>query len=166
MKILEAIWNFILTIDLREIVYAAVGAFLGFWLAIIMEKSSDKKKEKETIKNMLKNMMEEMKDLSDHIKSSIDSYNTPNENGEHELKGLFVDIPIYKASVQSGIILLLVDKSYYVDLLKTYSYIQFLSEVEVRDDLYSDQDVINYRTEARQKIELIKPTIEDEIKKL
>lgn len=115
MELIDIIVNFIFSIDLREIVYAAIGAFLGFWLAIIMEKKSDKKNEAETIRNSLKNMLKELKDISDAIKDSVDAYNSTNEFGQ-----LYIDIPIYEAAVQSGNILVLVDKPYYAELLQVY----------------------------------------------
>ena len=161
MKIINAIVDFVLSIDLREIVYAAVGAFLGFWLAIIMEKKSDKKKEEETIKNSLKNILEEIKDISKTINESIDAYNQTNELGQ-----LFIDIPIYEAAVQSGNILVLVGKPYYADLLKLYSYIKYLSVAETKDHVYSEQDLIGIRSETCNMIESIKQTLENDINRI
>lgn len=140
--------------DWWEILYSFVGSFLGFGFAIIMEKKSNKKKEEETVKNSLENILKELKDIYNTISDSIDAYNNKNKLGQ-----LFIDIPIYDAAVQSGIILILVDKPYYTDLLKVYSYIKYLSVAETKDDGYSKQELIDLRIKTRNKIESIIDTI-------
>ena len=158
MNIIDSILHFFLTIDIREIIYAAVGAFLGFGLAILMEKKSDKKKEKETIKNSIDNILKELKDIYDTISDSIDDYNDKKELGQ-----LFIDIPCYEAAVQSGNILILVNKPFYMDLLKSYSYIKYLSVAETKDNGYSEIELIEIRGKTKEKIESIIKTIEENI---
>lgn len=73
-KILETIWAFMLTIDLREIMYAAVGVFLGFWLAIKGDNSQEKKKETENAMQCIRELINELNTIKEQLKDS--SFNT------------------------------------------------------------------------------------------
>ena len=142
MAVMYRIVEFILTIDLREIFYAAVGAFLGFWLAIVLEKSSTRKKEIETIRSLIKNLLTELCEIEDSILTTSKD------------RRLIIDLPIYEASIQSGNILAFVDKAYYGRLLKTYSKIKNLIYKETENS----EEIERYRNEVGT---YIKDTIEE-----
>lgn len=146
-----SIWNFILSIDLREILYAAIGAFFGFWLALILEKNSERKSKEELIETSLKNLIIELKEIEEALKNS-------NANQK-----LIIDIPIYEASVQSGNILVFVEKKYYIDLLKTYSSIKMLIRKEEQmSAANSNQLDLEMRSQSRMEFRIsVQNTIEE-----
>lgn len=118
MHVLRIIGDFIVSIDLREIIYAAIGAFLGFWSAIILDNKSKKKSEAELINTSLKNLRIELEDIYNALQDASVGQN------------IVIYTPIYDASVNSGNILVFVEKGYYIDLLKTYSMIKILAQAE------------------------------------
>ena len=93
MKIYDifvAFIEFLKTIDVKELIYAAAGAFIGFWLAIKGDNKQEKKKESEDAKQCIKELITELEDIKVNLinpefnpreKCYIDPLKTPVWNG-------------------------------------------------------------------------------------
>lgn len=130
---------FLKSIDYYEIIYAAIGAFLGFGLTLIIEKKNQKNKENSLITSSLKSITLELNDI-------LFSINSCGRN-----QRIIIDIPIYEAFVQSGNVFILVDKFYFINLIRTYSKIKVLCNMENSDKI-SDSVLASFRTETSTEI--------------
>lgn len=110
-------------INIWEFLYAAIGAFLGFGLTVLIENTNDKKKTKKLKNTILKNLTDELREIHDYL-----SNNTEDDP--------CIEIPCYNATIQSGNILIFVDEPYYHDMLEAYFIInQFITnEADIRND--------------------------------
>ena len=146
---INSIISFFSLFDLREVFYAAFGAFVGFWLTILLEKrkSNDESKVKRDL--LLSNIVVELKETMTDIRDS-----NPQDT-------LFIDIPIYEALVQSGAILDFVDAPFYVDLMKTYSSIRLLIECE--NEGYDVEEKHRIRMDAVKRINSLVDVIDNSV---
>ena len=74
MRTINIIIEFIQSIDLREIVYAAVGAFLGFWLALKGDSRQEKKKDTDDAMQCIHELITELVKIKGYLNDS--SFNT------------------------------------------------------------------------------------------
>ena len=98
---------------LYDVVVSFIGAFLGFAFALLSEAIIQKIVRKRDINSYLRNIQIELRTIRNSLDKHKDSADI----------SLFFDIPIWEAFISSGDIRYLMNKSYYSDLLNTYSKI-------------------------------------------
>lgn len=128
---------------LYDVVVSFIGAFLGFAFALLSEAIIQKIVRKRDINSYLRNIQIELRTIRNSLDKHKDSADI----------SLFFDIPIWEAFISSGDIRYLMNKSYYSDLLNTYSKIKRANELESvnRDDVV-DNLVISKRKEIYSSI--------------
>ena len=128
---------------LYDVVVSFIGAFLGFAFALLSEAIIQKIVRKRDINSYLRNIQIELRTIRNSLDKHKDSADI----------SLFFDIPIWEAFISSGDIRYLMNKSYYSDLLNTYSKIKRANELESvnRDDVV-DNLVISKRNEIYSSI--------------
>lgn len=125
--------DFLLSVDVLELIYAFFGAFGGFLLASQWEKFSERKRKKQSISNIIaelngisgtieKNIPEEIENASDQ-----DAYKNFFEENLYHFKYLLY-YPIWQSLINSGDLLDFKDEPYFDELINLYNRITVLSE--------------------------------------
>lgn len=108
-----------------------IGAFVGFGLALILQRRTDRKiqqeKDKETcriqrekVNKIIKCVTEELDDIGHSIKVYIDISKTLKQR---------IHTPVWDSILSSGIILDFIDEPKYKNLIKVYSLIKTYNEL-------------------------------------
>jgi hypothetical protein len=109
-----------------DMVNSAIGAFLGFLLALYLQRLTDRHSKKEKIGLVLSNIKEELSDISSAVQQYIDI--------DKPLK-CNIQTPSWDAVQGSGIILELIGEPSYIHIIKVYSLIKnFNTELPLLDD--------------------------------
>ena len=141
--------HWLYNLDYKEIIYAAFGAFVGFGLTIILEKLAARRENNEKKRLLINNILLELKD----IKTNLEEIANLTESEElSELPHLFIDVPIYESTLQSGFLLNFIDEDYYIDIIRVYSQIRLLSDYE-DSNAYSKEDIIETRNSVVRSID-------------
>lgn len=86
-----------------------IGAFLGFWLAILWERKKNKSDLKEIRNNVIESILQEIQNFQTLLKGRIEV--GWNESDKRFIGDkLFIDVPAYKSAINSGNFLLLPSK--------------------------------------------------------
>lgn len=101
-----------------EFMNSAVGAFLGFLFASYLQNKTEKENSKKKITLVLKCICEELQDISDNLKKFK----------EDEVVSQSIFTPNLSAIVESGIIIELLNKEIYPEIVQVYSIIRRLNE--------------------------------------
>lgn len=136
--------DFILKIDLLEIFYAAIGAFLGFFLAFITEKRLDRFRRMQSIKNIVDELAGINQALEDNILSKIseDLYERLKNNSKIDslssadreiMQNIYkmantIYFPIWTSVVNNGDLLDFRKEEYFDELIQVYTRIIRLSK--------------------------------------
>ena len=97
----------------------AIGAFVGFLLAIYLEAHKDRLSKKNQIKLVVASIKEELSDISRSLQHYVDL---------KEPLYAKIQTPSWDALLGSGIILQLIEKPIYACAIKTYSLIRSFNE--------------------------------------
>lgn len=106
---------------LLDLINGVIGAFVGFFLAVLLQKQTEKKDAKKKILLVLTSITDELKEISEDLKHFLE-------------KGVIVSgeiyVPNWEAVFESGIIVELIDHDMkiYSLVIETYNYIRRIND--------------------------------------
>lgn len=110
---------------IMDIIISAIGAFIGFLLALFMQAHVDKKSRAKKISLFISNVNEEIVDIS----TSLQQYVIQKKPLDHS-----IPTPCWDAVLGSGIILELIEAPYYAYTIRVYSLINSFNEERLNLD--------------------------------
>lgn len=138
-------------ITFGDLIISFVGAFFGFGLTILIELFFHRMSKRSLINLSVNNIKLELEDLQNNLSKC------------NEDDTLIIDIPVWESFVQSSNIMLFAKKKYYNELLKTYSEIKLLSEIEKRYmneiETKDRKELIDARVSLKKRIERVLPLL-------
>lgn len=176
---------FFLNIELYEILYASIGAFLGFFFAFLAGKSIDRHKRMQAIDNIKKELLA-LKQYIDHailndsrLTGVVAIIKARKDNGEITISGKEAEgiheiistiayniyIPIWETILFSGGILDFKDEEYFDELIEVYNSIKRLSNL-VRHSVSLEMQNISMEISVVEQCIKISETLENNRSKL
>lgn len=151
-----------------DILISFLGAFLGFGLTLLVECIVSIFTKRNSMNKSLIGLVEELEDIKDRLDNTKSCVNELNEDDiiTDAIKPISIEIPIWEAFIQTGNILLFMNKNknLYKALDKVYNHIRQLSVLGVSEEL-SKIDVAKLRKNCQNIADEIGGIFEDEMMK-